>query len=101
MGLYDGIKEKLVLGEDISQAFGFVRSGAADAGIVALSLALAPEARAKGRYWEIPLDAYPRIEQGGLILKDSGDSRTFRAFLASLGARGILKRYGFYMPEKQ
>jgi molybdate transport system substrate-binding protein len=100
MGLYDGIKEKLVLGEDISQTFEFVRSGAADAGIVALSLALAPEARAKGRYWEIPLDAYPRIEQAGLILKDSADARAFRAFLTSDRERGILKSYGFYMPEK-
>jgi len=99
LGVYDGIKDKLVLGEDISQTFGFVRSGAAGAGIVALSLALAPSSRAEGRYWEIPLDAYPRIEQGGLLLKDSADSRAFRAFLVSAGGRGILKRYGFYMPE--
>jgi molybdate transport system substrate-binding protein len=101
MGLYDGLQPKLVLGEDIAQTFEFVESGAADVGIVALSLALAPAARDKGRYWEIPLDAYPRIEQGGLLLKDSSDTRAVRAFLVSAGGRGILKRYGFYLPESR
>jgi molybdate transport system substrate-binding protein len=99
MGSYDKLQPKLVLGEDIAQTFEFVESGAADVGIVALSLALAPAARDKGRYWEIPLDAYPRIEQGGLLLKESADARALRAFLMSDGGRGILKRYGFYLPE--
>jgi molybdate transport system substrate-binding protein len=101
LGLYGGVERKLVLGEDIAQTFAFVESGAADAGIVALSLALAPAARGRGRYWEIPLDAYPRIEQGGLLLKESADTRAFRAFLVSAGGRGILKRYGFYVPENR
>jgi molybdate transport system substrate-binding protein len=95
------VERKLVLGEDIAQTFAFVESGAADAGIVALSLALAPAAHGRGRYWEIPLDAYPRIEQGGLLLKESADTRAFRAFLVSAGGRGILKRYGFYVPENR
>ena len=98
LGLYSGVENKLVLGEDIAQTFEFVESGAADAGIVALSLALAPAARGKGRYWEIPLDAYPRIEQGGLLLKESADTRAVRAFLVSVAGRVILKRYGFYPP---
>ena len=67
-------------------------------GIVALSLALAPPARARGRYWEIPLDAYPRMEQGGMILKDSQAARDFRAFLLSAAGRRILKQYGFFVP---
>ena len=99
LGLYGGVENKLVLGEDIAQTFEFVESGAADAGIVALSLALAPAARGKGRYWEIPLDGYPRIEQGGLLLKESADTRALRAFLVSVAGRVILKRYGFYTPE--
>lgn len=101
LGLYDKLAPKLVLGEDISQTFEFVESGAADTGIVALSLALAPAARAKGRYWEIPLDAYPRIEQGGLLLKDSADTRALRAFLVGAEGRDVLKKYGFYLPERR
>jgi molybdate transport system substrate-binding protein len=98
LGLYQSVAPKLVLGENIAQTLQFVESGAADAGIVALSLALAPPLRARGRYWEIPLDAYPRMEQGGIILKDSKAARDFRAFLLSDGGRRILKQYGFVIP---
>jgi molybdate transport system substrate-binding protein len=98
LGLYQAVEPKLVLGENIAQTLQFVESGAADAGIVALSLALAPPVRARGRYWEIPPDAYPRIEQGGIILKDSPAARDFRAFLLSAGARRILQQYGFFVP---
>jgi hypothetical protein len=45
----------------------FVQSGTADVGILALSLALAPLMREAGRFWLVPLDAYPRMEQGGII----------------------------------
>jgi len=100
MGLYDGVKPKLVLGENIVQTLQFVESGAAEAGIVALSLALAPAARSRGRYWEIPLDSYPRMDQGGVILKDSAAARAFRDFLLSADGRSILKRYGFFLPGK-
>ncbi len=98
LGLYASVEPKLVFGENIAQTLQFVESGAADAGIVALSLALAPAERARGRYWEIPLDAYPRMEQGGIILKDSQPAREFRAFLLSAGGRRILKQYGFFVP---
>src|SRR6267378_4753938 len=67
-GVYDLVKSKLVFGENVSQALQFVQSGSADIGIVALSLALSPTVARAGRFWEVPLDAYPRIEQGGAIL---------------------------------
>jgi molybdate transport system substrate-binding protein len=98
LGVYPAVASKLVLGENVAQTLQFVESGAADAGIVALSLALAPPVRARGRYWEVPLDAYPRIEQGGIILRDSPAARDFRAFLLSAGGRHILRKYGFFVP---
>jgi molybdate transport system substrate-binding protein len=98
LGVYDSVAGKLVLGENISQTLQFAQSGAADAGIVALSLAVSPTARAAGRYWEIPVDAYPRMEQGGIILKDSEAARVFRAFLISAEGRRVLKQFGFYVP---
>ena len=52
--VYDQVKDKLILGENISQAAQFIESGACDAGIIALSLALAPAMKAGGQYWEIP-----------------------------------------------
>jgi molybdate transport system substrate-binding protein len=99
LGVYDALAGKLALGENIAQTFSFVESGAADAGIVALSLAVAPSAQGKGRYWEIPANAYPPIEQGGILLKDTQDARDFRAFLTGAQGRGILQRFGFRAPE--
>jgi len=98
MGLYESVEKKLVLGENISQTLQFVQSGAADAGIVALSLAAAPTVRAQGRYWEVPLDAYPKMEQGGVIVKDSPAAREFRDWLLAPAGRGLLKQYGFSLP---
>jgi molybdate transport system substrate-binding protein len=101
LGVYDQVKDRLVVGENIAQAAQFVESGAADVGLIALSLALAPNMKDKGRYWPVPLDAYPRLEQGGVILtgaKDADAARALRAFLTGAEGRAILKRYGFTLP---
>lgn len=98
-GVYPAVKGKLVLGENISQAAQFVQSGAADAGIVALSLALSDSMRTAGKYWEIPNSMYPRLTQGAVLIK--GASPAARAFLDWLrrpDSRQILSRYGFGSP---
>jgi len=102
-GIYDQVKPKLVAGENIAQTMQFVQSGAAEVGIVALSLALAPNARGQGKMFEIPTGAYPRLEQGGTILKSAADvdaARAFRGFLLSAEGQEILKRYGFAPPGR-
>jgi molybdate transport system substrate-binding protein len=100
--LYDTLAPKFVLGENISQTATFVVSGSADVGIVALSLALAPSLKDKGRYFEIPSDEYPPIEQGAVILKSSphqAAARQFMAFLKSSPMRDLLRSYGFFVPS--
>ncbi|MFL5355904.1 molybdate ABC transporter substrate-binding protein [Archangium sp.] len=100
-GVYDAVKDKLVLGENIAQTAQFVQSGSADVGIIALSLALAPAMKDQGRYWEVPLDAYPRMEQGGAILKRAEDpelARQFRDFLLGAEGKALLERHGFFLP---
>jgi molybdate transport system substrate-binding protein len=102
-GVYDRAAPKLVLGENIAQTLEFIESGAADVGIVALSLALAPPVRDRGKYWEVPLDTYPKVEQGGAILKSARApraAREFRAFLLTGKGARVLRQYGFYLPEK-
>ncbi len=97
-GVYGALQPKLVYGENVAQTMQFAQSGAADVGIVALSLALAPAARDGGRFSEIAQDEYPRIEQGGAILKwavDVDAARAFRDFLTGPDGRAILKQYGF------
>jgi molybdate transport system substrate-binding protein len=100
LGLFDRVQKKLVRGESVSQAFEFVESGAAEAGIVALSLAVAPPVRGKGKYWEIPADHYPTMEQGGIIVKDSAAARAFRDWMLSPAAAAVLRSYGFAVPER-
>jgi molybdate transport system substrate-binding protein len=97
------VKDKLVFGENIAQTAQFVDSGAADIGIIALSLAVAPAMKDKGRYWEIPLDAYPRLNQGGIILpwaKNPKLAQEFKTFVLSASGKTILRRYGFFMPDE-
>jgi len=99
----DAVKDKLVLGENISQTAQFIQTGGADIGIIALSLAVAPAMKETGAYWEVPIDAYPRLEQGALILKAAKDQKTARAFLdyiKSPEGTAVFKRYGFFVPEK-
>lgn len=101
-GLYERVKERLVFGENISQAAQFVESGAADAGIIALSLALAPSMKAAGRYGEIPADLHPPLEQGAVQLTGARHAPVAAAFLDFLrGAegQGIMRRYGFVVPS--
>jgi molybdate transport system substrate-binding protein len=97
---YDAAIPKLVLGENVSQAMQFVQSGAADVGIVALSLAVAPTANAAGRFVAVPVDLYPPLEQGGVVLATAGAdaARAFRDYLLTDPARAVFARYGFSNP---
>src|SRR5215472_7145950 len=102
-GLYDKVAGRLVLGENISQTASFGVSGAADAGIVALSLALSPNMKDKGRYVEIPAGDYPPLEQACVILRAARDPKTAHAFLdfmKSPAAAEILRDYGFGVSRK-
>ena len=99
--LYDQVRDKLVLGENISQTAQFVESGNAQIGILALSLALAPTLKDKGTYWEIPADSYPPIEQAAIIPTAATDKTLARAFLDYVRtpeAQAILHEYGFQPP---
>jgi molybdate transport system substrate-binding protein len=75
-----------------------VVSGSADIGIVALSLALAPSLKEKGKYAEVPADEYPAIRQAAVVLKSSKQKNVAERFLAYLKTPAIadlLKSYGF------
>ena len=101
LGIYDTVKDRLVLGDNIAQTAQFVESGAADVGIIAHALALAPNMRSQGTFWIVPLDAYPRLEQGGVIMTWAADrdaANAFREFLVSAPGRKILARSGFILP---
>jgi molybdate transport system substrate-binding protein len=100
--LYDAVKSRLVLGENVSQAAQFVASGNAQVGMIPLSLALAPELARTGQWWEVPPESYPAITQGAVVLRKTRNERAaeeFVAFLKSGEAAAILRRHGFRLPE--
>src|SRR5260370_13542794 len=80
-GIYDQVSSRLVLGENVAQATQFVESGNAQAGLIALSHALAPALKDKGRYWTVPLDAYPTLNQATVGLSRSKQQEAARKFL--------------------
>lgn len=99
-GIYEQVKPKLVYGENISQAAQFVQSGNAQAGIVAMSLAVSPGMK-DGKRWEIPADMHPPIEQAAIVLKSAANkdgARAFLEFVKSETGRATLAKYGFTFP---
>jgi len=103
-GIHDTVKSKFVLGENISQAASFAMSGAADVGIIALSLALSPNMKDKGRYVVISEDQYPPIEQACVILRASKNkavAQEFLKFMRSPAIAEVLRTYGFAVPKQQ
>ena len=100
--LYDKVSARLILGENISQTLLFVESGNADVGIVALSLALAPAMREKGKFIEVPTADYPAIEQASVILSSSKnklEAHRFLDYLKTPPIMELLKNYGFSVPS--
>lgn len=100
-GLYDSLQSKFVMGENISQTAQFVQSGAADAGILALSLVLSPKMKNAGRYIEIPDSDHAPMEQAAVILKSAKDKATAALFLDYIRKPEIvslLSQYGFTLP---
>jgi molybdate transport system substrate-binding protein len=97
-GMYDRVRGRLVLGENISQTAQFAESGNAEVGLIALSLALGPSLRAAGRYVEIPATFHPPIEQAALWLKSARNptaARQFVEFLQQPASREYLQSMGF------
>lgn len=100
--IYDQVKDKFVLGENISQTASFVASGSADMGILALSLALSPNMKDKGRYAEVPAGDYPAIEQACVIMRSSKNkdlAQQFEKFIQSPPVKELFKKYGFAIPQ--
>ena len=93
--LYDHVKGKLVVGENVVQAAQFVRSGNAQLGLVALPLVIGLP---QGSYVEVPLESYPAIDQGLVVLKNAKNRAAadqFVEYMKKMRTVMLLKRYGF------
>lgn len=101
--MYAAISSRLVLGENISQAAQFVSTGAADAGIIALSLAMSPTMkRYQTSFFLIPEQSHQPLLQGAVITRYGANSKgaaAFMAFLKTETAQNIFYYFGFSQPD--
>lgn len=100
-GLWQAVQPRLVMGENIAQAAQFVETGAAQAGLVALSLVLAPALAGQGAYTRVPEGWHSPLEQSMVVTRRAMDNALAHAFVAHLespAARATLARYGFGLP---
>lgn len=96
LGLWEQAQRKLVLGENVAQATQFVTSGSAQAGITALSLALAPEVAKLARHVLLPAELHAPLRQRMVLLRSATPQAVgFYCYLQSPAARTMLQRYGF------
>lgn len=98
--VYDRVRTRFVLGENISQAAQFARSGQTQAGILARSQMESPVMRT-GKFWEVPKDSYAPIEQSLVILKSSkakSVAQQFIRFVTEGEGRAILEKAGLQPP---
>ncbi|MCL1067751.1 molybdate ABC transporter substrate-binding protein [Shewanella olleyana] len=97
--LWSDLKSTIIMGENVSQAAQFALSGSAQGGIVALSLASAPQFTKMGRYVEIPQSFYQPINQRMVMTPKAGDTtKQFYQYMQTSAAQQVLKSYGFGFP---
>jgi molybdate transport system substrate-binding protein len=100
-GLWEAILNKLVLGENVSQAAQFATTGSAQGGIFAYSLALSPAVNSLGDYVLLPEEWHGPLRQRMALIKDAGETaRAFHAYVQEPEARAIFRRYGFALPDE-
>jgi molybdate transport system substrate-binding protein len=101
-GLWEAIQDRLVFGENVSQAAQFATSGSAQGGIIAYSLALSPKVSALGTFALIPAEWHDPLRQRMVLLKHAGaTAERFFAFMQEPVARAIMRRYGFVVAGEE
>ncbi|WP_415764728.1 molybdate ABC transporter substrate-binding protein [Pseudomonas sp. ZB1P45] len=101
-GLWDAVKDKLVLGENVVQAAQFATSGNAQGGIIAYSLALAPDVSKLGEFALIPAEWHEPLRQRMVLLKGADETtQAFYRYIQAPTARNVMRKYGFVLPNEE
>jgi len=102
LGVAEALKEKIVMGENISQTFQMIDTGNAQVGFVALSQVRESESGKRGSHWIVPADLHAPIRQNAVLLKraeSSKDARDFLAFLRGPAAREVISAAGYSVDD--
>jgi molybdate transport system substrate-binding protein len=96
--LWEQVRDRLVYGENIVQAFQFVFTRNAQLGFVALSQALDPKFKSMGSRWDVPSHLYDPLIQQAVLLKrgqHNQAAKTFLVYMKGNSARTIIERFGY------
>jgi molybdate transport system substrate-binding protein len=97
-GLHDKVKDKIVEGQNITQAFQFVSTGNAELGFVALSQIYKDGKVTHGSAWIVPAELHDPIKQDAVILNKGKDNPAAKAlvdYLKGPKAAAVIKSYGY------
>jgi molybdate transport system substrate-binding protein len=96
--LWEGIQSQIVIGESLGQTMGFIESGNAQLGFVALSQVMDPKIKGKGSRWDVPTNLHEPIKQDVILLtkgKINPAAKALMEFMGSPQAKAIIERYGY------
>ncbi|MGA4635161.1 molybdate ABC transporter substrate-binding protein [Pseudomonas solani] len=98
LGLTAQVKDKLVEGQNITQAQQFISSGNAELGFVALSQIYKDGKVTGGSAWIVPAELHDPIKQDAVILakgKDNAAAKALIDYLKGDKAAAVIKSYGY------
>jgi molybdate transport system substrate-binding protein len=98
LGLTGQVKDKIVEGQNITQAYQFVSTGNAELGFVALSQVFKDGKLASGSAWIVPAELHDPIKQDAVILgkgRDNPAAKALMDYLKGPKAAAIIQTYGY------
>ncbi len=96
--LTQATQDKIVTGQNITQAYQFVSTGNAELGFVALSQIYKDGKVTSGSAWLVPADLHDPIKQDAVILtkgKDNAAAKALMEYLKGPKAAAVIKSYGY------
>jgi molybdate transport system substrate-binding protein len=98
LDLWENLQPQIVMGENLGQTMGFIESGNAQLGFVALSQVLDPKLKEQGSRWDVPTHLHEPIKQDGILLIKAKENTAAKALMEFIGgphAQKIIERYGY------
>ncbi|MEQ8857622.1 MAG: molybdate ABC transporter substrate-binding protein [Pseudomonadales bacterium] len=96
--LYQTLRERIVLGENVGQAFAMVATGNAELGLIARSAVQSPRNGVRGSRWDVPEALYDPVRQDAVLLmraEDNSAARDLLAYLRRPEVRAVIREYGY------
>lgn len=98
LGVWESVQPRIVMGESLGQTMGFVESGNAELGFLALSQVLDPKIKGTGGRWDVPNNLHEPIQQDVVLLtkgKDNPAAKALMEFMEAPQTKAIIERYGY------